>query len=176
MIAAHKATGADVTLAVVPNPSPDHYNGIAADEAGRVTGFLPKGQAEGTWHFIGVQVVRASVFAALADGVPRETISDLYRELVTTRPGVLRVWKTDASFLDVGTPQDYRAAALALGGAGATGNVIAPDARVSPTARLRRTVVWAGARVGDAADLEECIVAHGAHVPDGTKATGQIFT
>ena len=36
----------------------------------RVTGFVPRGRAEGSYHFIGVQVVAASVFAALPAGQP----------------------------------------------------------------------------------------------------------
>ena len=31
MIARTSARGADVTMAVVPNPRPDHYNGIALE-------------------------------------------------------------------------------------------------------------------------------------------------
>lgn len=175
MIARHEASGADVTLAAIANPAPDRYNGIAADGADRVTGFVPRGRAAGSWHFIGVQVVRASVFAPLADGVPRETISDLYRERLTTHPDSMYVWRTDASFLDVGTPRDYIAAALAVTGAGSAGNVIEPGARISPTARLHRTVVWANAAVGDAVDLDECVVTNKARVPDGTKAKGHVF-
>ena len=37
MIAQHEARGADVTVAVVPNPRPDHYHGMALDGDDRVT-------------------------------------------------------------------------------------------------------------------------------------------
>jgi len=46
MIAAHHASGALVTLAVAPNPAPDRYNGLAVDAHDRLTGFVPRGQAD----------------------------------------------------------------------------------------------------------------------------------
>ncbi len=65
----HRASGALVTLAVVPNREFMKYGGVQATETGMVTGFVPRGaKAEGTWHFIGVQVVGASVFAPLSAG------------------------------------------------------------------------------------------------------------
>ena len=51
---------------MIANPRPDHYNGIVLDDEDRVIGFAPKGRADGTWHFVGVQVANASVFAPLA--------------------------------------------------------------------------------------------------------------
>jgi NDP-sugar pyrophosphorylase family protein len=115
LIAAHAASRADVTMAVVPNPAPDHYNGMAVDSEGRVTGFLPRGRAAGTWHFIGVQVAQARVFAGLRDGVPSETVAGFYRDIIAREPGAIRAWPAPTSFLDVGTPRDYLAAALRLG-------------------------------------------------------------
>ncbi len=129
LLAAHAASGAEVTMAVVPNPRPEHYNGIAADEEGRVTGFVAR-QVQSSqfevrsaetsrsgWHFVGVQVAQARVFAGLRDGEPAETVAGLYREMIAARPGAIRVWPAPTSFLDVGTPRDYLDAALRLGGA-----------------------------------------------------------
>jgi NDP-sugar pyrophosphorylase family protein len=193
LLAAHAASGADVTMAVVPNPRPEHYNGIAADEDGRVTGFVARqlgrstssrrpepvegrsskfevpSSRSGSWHFVGVQVAQARVFAGLRDGEPAETVAGLYREMVAARPGAIRVWPAPTSFLDVGTPRDYLDAARRLGG----------DRRHAPappaSARLARTVVWPGARVGDGAVLDDCIVAGGAVVPAGFEARGAIL-
>ncbi len=82
MIAQHEARGADVTVAVVPNPRPDHYHGMALDGADRVTGFVLRTEGRPSWHFVGVQVARASVFASLADNVAAETVTGVYRDLV----------------------------------------------------------------------------------------------
>lgn len=160
LVAAHRSSGADVTLAVVANPAPHHYNGIQADDRRIVTGFVSRGQAEGTWHFVGVQVVTASVFAPLADGVPADTIAGFYRVLVVDEPGRIRVWPVSAAFVDVGTPADYLRAALALPPVTPEGRE--PAARVD---RARETVVWREATVSPEADLSRAIVAGDVVVP-----------
>ena len=172
MIDAHRASGAEATLAVVPNPRPDHYNGIVLDDDDRITGFEPKGQADGTWHFVGVQVANASVFASLPDGIPAETISGIYRDRVTDRAGAIRGWRVTTPFLDVGTPRDYLDAAQRLGRADGDQSLIDSGARVDPTAHLTGSVVWSGARIGEGAVLEDCIVTGGAAVPPGLRVRG----
>ena len=166
MLEAHHGTDADVTLALVPNPAPDHYNGIHLDEQDRVTGWVPKGHAHASWHFIGVQVARASVFAGLDDGVPAESVSGLYQQLLA-QPGRLRGFRPATSFLDVGTPRDYLQAALSVDG----DRVKAQWLR----ARVSRTVVWPGATVGDGATLDECIVAGDVVVPPTFVARGAVL-
>jgi len=51
---------------------------LLLDEHDRVAGFVPKGQSDAGWHFTGVQVAEASVFAGLPDGVPAETVHGIY--------------------------------------------------------------------------------------------------
>jgi NDP-sugar pyrophosphorylase family protein len=175
LVAAHARTGALATLVVVRNTAPDRYNGIVLGEDGAVRDFVPKGRAADSWHFVGVQVVNAAAFASLADGVPAETIAGLYRELVTTQPGSLRAWPVDQPFVDVGTPRDYLGTALARGSAGATGSVIeAAASDVDSTARLARSVVWAGARVGPGVELDECVVAD-VSLPADFRATRSVL-
>jgi mannose-1-phosphate guanylyltransferase len=157
MIDAHRRHHAGVTMAVVPNPAPDHYNGIALDDDDRIIGFVPKGAAAaGTWHFVGVQITQAAVFAPLADGVPAETVAGLYRELVAARPGWLRGFRATTTFIDVGTPADYLGANRALGDTSAN-------------------LVWHGATVAPDADVDGCIVAGDTHVPSGFHARGAIL-
>ena len=151
MVTAHAASGADVTMAVIPNPNPDHYNGLVVDDQGVVTGFAPRGQAAGTWHFIGVQVARSSVFAGLPDGVPSETVAGFYRDVIRDTPGRIRAWMASTSFLDVGTPRDYLQA---------TGQPV---------------VIWPQATVDDGADLNECVVAGPIHVPRGFRARSSVL-
>ena len=131
-------------MALVPNPAPAHYNGVAIDDEGRVTGFVPRGQAAGTWHFIGVQIAAASVFADLPDGEPVETVSGIYRDLIASRPGAVRAWRATGAVLDVGTPSDYLDAALSF---------VTHRAGRHPGARLRHTFVWPEATVGAGAKL-----------------------
>jgi NDP-sugar pyrophosphorylase family protein len=151
MMTAHLLSGADVTMAVVANPNPDHYNGLVAGEDGIVTGFAPRGQAAGTWHFIGVQIVSSNVFVNLPDGVPAETVAGFYRDVIRDTPGRIRVWHASTRFLDVGTPRDY----LRASG--------------------RRVVVWPEARVAPDADLEDCVVAGSVEVPPGFRARSAVL-
>jgi mannose-1-phosphate guanylyltransferase len=158
MVAAHERTGAAVTMAVVPNADPAHYNGVVVDEHGIVTGFAPRGRADGTFHFIGVQVAEARLFRSLADGVPAETVAGLYRDLVVSQPGQVRAWQPTTSFLDVGTPRDYLNACRAA----------------EPAAGATRSVVWPGATV-DGADIEDCIVIGDVRLPAGFQARSSVL-
>lgn len=174
LVAAHIASGAQATLAVVANTRPDQYNGIRADAEHRVTGFAKSGHADETWHFIGVQVVNPSVFDRVPSGIPAETVSGLYRDLVLEEPGAVRVWPVEAPFLDVGTPADYLTAVLRTAGTD-TFVIEGTTSYVHPSAVLTRCVVWDGAAVGADANLTDCVVLTGAHVPPGTRATGRVF-
>ena len=175
MIDAHARSGASATLAVVPNPAPDHYSGIRLDATDAVQEFVPKGHRDKAWHFVGIQVVNAGMFESLPDGVPAETVAGLYREMVTTRPGSVQGWRIDTKFVDVGTPRDYLRTALEYGRSSSDGSVIEGDvSQVDTTARLRRSVVWPGARIGARVDLDECIVA-GMALPPGFRATQSVL-
>ena len=169
MLSHHASSGAVVTMAVVPNPAPDHYNGVALGDRDEVTAFVPRGQAEGTWHFVGFQIAEASVFQGLTDGVPTETVAGIYRELVAARPGALRGFRLDTPFLDVGTPRDYLDTAL----------VMRPRAAPPPTddreAGVSRSVIWSGARVAPGATLDNCIVAGQVSVPPGFRASSKVI-
>ena len=174
LLEAHARSGADVTMAVVPNTDPERYNGIRANAAGVVSGFVPKGQAMGTWHFVGVQVVEKALFDRLADGVPAETVAGLYRDIVATEPGRIRVHRVEGEFIDVGTPADYLQTCLTLASVGemnATTERHLPGAHVD---RVRRTVVWHEATVPASASLTRAIVAGRVVVPDNFSATDAI--
>jgi NDP-sugar pyrophosphorylase family protein len=173
LIEAHKASGARATLAVVANVRPDHYNGIRADAARTVTGFVPKGHTDSTWHFVGVQIVNPDVFGRVPAGEPAETVSGLYRDLVRDDPGSVTVWPVTAPFLDVGTPADYLNAVLSLAGKDV---VVEGESVVHPSATLQRCVVWEGATVGAGARLTDCVVLTGASVNAGAAATGQVIS
>jgi len=168
LVGAHRNSGADVTLAVVPNPAPDVFNGLVADDAGVVGEVVPKGQAAGTWHFVGVQVAEARVFAGLPDNVPAETFAGIYREMMGTGNGRIRIHPVESAPIHVGTPREYLEAAITVGHTCCSDAVIEPGAiEVSPSARIRRTVVWAGASIGPDADLSDCIVTSGVDLPRG---------
>ena len=80
LLARHRESGALVTMALIPNPRPSQYGGVAVSPDGWVTGFTkpqPPGADTGgppNFHFIGVQVASARAFATLEDGVPAESV------------------------------------------------------------------------------------------------------
>jgi NDP-sugar pyrophosphorylase family protein len=156
----HHASGADVTMAVVPNRRPDRYGGFVRGEDDASVAVRPRGRSAGTWHFVGVQIARRAIFESLPDGVPAETVSGIYRARMADPPGRIRADPVDAEFLDIGTPEDYLATALRLGTA-------ARDTGGS--------VIWPDARVAAGACLERCIVAGDVRVPSGFGACDRLI-
>jgi mannose-1-phosphate guanylyltransferase len=169
LTAAHQSSGAGVTMAVVPNPAPDRYNGLVVDDEDHVTGFVGRGPAAaGSWHFTGVQIAEASVFDALPDGIPAESVHGVYKGLTRPGPGGVRAHRVHGAFHDIGSPSDYLRTSLALT------NGSGPDAAIAPGARVERSVLWPGATVGAHASLDECIVT-AVDVPSGFQARRSVL-
>lgn len=167
MAAAHRSSGAAVTMALVPNAAPDRYNGVTIDDDDRVTGFVARGPAaRGSWHFTGVQMAEASVFDALPDGVPAESVHGVYKGLMRPGPGGVHAHRVNGTFHDVGSPAEYLRTSLAMNEK--RGPVVAPDARVE------RSVIWPGATIGAGASLDECIVT-AIDVPPGFQARQSVL-
>ena len=173
VVDAHEASGAAVTMALVPHPAPGRYGGVRVSEDGLVQSFTARtGAHEGElWHYIGVQVVERSVFADLPDNEPAESVGGIYKDLV--RRGLVAAHRSESVFRDIGRPEDYIETTLAVARdeGNATGVVIESGADVDPAAKLDRVIVWGGSRIAAGARLTNCVVA-GAHVPAGTAADG----
>jgi NDP-sugar pyrophosphorylase family protein len=169
MLDAHRTSGADVTMAVVPNPAPGHYGGVLAEDDHVVRGFIPRGHTEPSWHFVGVQIVNKRTFAGLEDGVPAETVAGIYRDVVQSDPGRVHIWPVTTAFLDIGTPRDYLAAALRQP------EVLPAGVVVPESSSLTRCAVWPGVVIEDHVRLEDCIVAGPLHVPCGLETSAAIL-
>lgn len=171
VIAAHEKSGADVTMAVVPHPAPGRYGGVRVSDAGLVEGFSGRTDTPDApqWHYIGVQVVEARVFADLPDNEPAESVGGIYRNLV--KRGRVAAHRSESVFRDIGRPEDYLETAFAVArDEGNTAGTIAEAGAVAdPGAQLDRVILWAGSRVEAGARLTNCIVAGGL-VEAGTKA------
>ena len=173
LVARHRESGALVTMALIPNPRPDHYGGVLLAGDGAITGFTSTRHAATaggppTFHFIGVQIASARAFARLEDGVPAESVNALYPRLMAEQPGSVAGYVSQASFLDIGTPRDCLDTSVALArveGARFAG----ARARIADSAVLVRSVVWDDVTVGARAHLHDCIVADGAHIPDDAR-------
>jgi NDP-sugar pyrophosphorylase family protein len=170
----HLATGALVTMAVVDGDP--HYGGVVADREGVVHNFIPPTGTSGTQgtlgtlgtsHFVGAQVVNAAAFSGVDPDRPMETVKELYPRLVRERPGSVRIYSTDAEFLDIGTPAGYLHMASRI--AAREGKPLDRGERctIAPDARLERTILWNDVTIESRASLIECIVADDVTVPSG---------
>lgn len=160
---AHRASGARVTLALVPNRQPRRYGGVRLAPDGRVVGFARRGQSADTYLFVGPQVVQAGVFHQVPAGQPARSIGGVYDRLIEQEPGAVRGFVSDALFWDVGTVPDYWSTSWSFinNGAGAYGQRV----RIDPTARITRSILWDDIEVSRDAVLDECLVTDGVRVP-----------
>ena len=168
LAAAHAASAALVTLALVPNVEPLRYGGVHLDAGHAVTGFVARGAAAaGSHHFIGVQIVSADVFRGLPAGRATSSIGGVYDELLATVPGAIRGYVCHARFWDVGTLDDYLKTSTAF--------MADPEAvtngervRIDPSARISRSILWDDVEVAAHVTLEGCIVTDRVSVPKGS--------
>jgi mannose-1-phosphate guanylyltransferase len=173
MAASHATSGALVTMAVIPNHDPRHYSGVLIDASDAVTGFSRRGSTESSWHFVGTQLAEREAFSDVPDGVRSESVNGIYRDLIASRPGAVRVFRTDTVFLDIGTPADYLDACVTLAGAADGAALRGTRTSVAPDATLRSTVLWDDVRVGSRARLTRCVVTSGVSIPDDFAAEEQ---
>ena len=183
MAAQHIDTNALVTMAVVD--ADPRYNAIVADEAGIVRGFSNRTSGTpgtlgtsgtsgtsgtlGTFHFIGIQIVNASVFAGVSPDVKSETVHGIYPSVIAGRPGAIRIFRTRAEFFDIGSPRDYLDTAITIAGREGKPLDRGRDCAIAADARLTNTVVWDRVSVGAGARLSECVVADGVAVAPGAE-------
>jgi len=172
LAAAHRGSGALVTMAVAQHTEPQKYGGVVVAADGAVTGFTTRGSSQVSHHFVGLQVAEAAAFAALNAGTPYESVAAVYPALISARPGSVRAHVCTAEFLDIGTPDDYLRTSMLL--ARREGGAVPHGARtrVDPTARVEESILWDDVEVGAGSMLRECIVADAARVPGDTSWTG----
>ena len=167
---AHAASGARITMALVPNREPHRYSGVRLDKAGRVIGFAARGEADGSYHFIGPQIVRSDVFAKLPDGQPASSVGGLYDEMIAADPGAIRGFVCDAGYWDVGTVGDYWSTSWSFADREGHADVISGrHVHIASTARVSRSILWDDIEVSRDAVLDECIVTDGVSVPAGAR-------
>lgn len=169
---AHAASGALVTMAVIPNTQPQHYSGLRVDADGAVLGVVPRGSSEPSFHFIGAQVVHREAFAGAPVGRPSNSVGEVYSGLIAAQPGSVRVHATDASFWDIGTVQDYWHTSRRFA-TGASDSAHAGD--TGRRATVVDSILWNNVQVGDGCHLQRCIVTDGVTLPAGSAWTDSIL-
>jgi mannose-1-phosphate guanylyltransferase len=164
MAAQHIDTNALVTMAVVDGRP--GYNGVIAGANGIIRGF---GREPGACHFIGIQIVNASVFAGVDPAVKSETVHGIYPALIAGRPGALRIFHTGAEFFDIGSPRDYLDTAITIARREGKPLDRGRDGTIAADARLADTVIWDRVSIGAGARLSECVVADDVSVAAGAE-------
>ena len=158
---AASGTGPRATLALVPNREPLKYGGVTIDDDNQVTGFVSRGPAaQGSWHFIGVQIVEAAAFRDLPPRQPANSIGGLYDRLMAEHPGSIRAFTSNASYWDIGTVADYWRTWFAFAAAGRDQG---------------QSIVWDRVEIGAGATLDECILTDDVVVPAGARYRRQIL-
>jgi NDP-sugar pyrophosphorylase family protein len=179
---AHNASGALVTLALVPNRDAERYGGVLMDTGNRITGFAPRGSsASESWHFVGVQAAQASVFAPLPSGAYFNAIGGadgVYDELIRRRPGSIRGFCCNAPFWDIGTPGDYwRTSRAFMARSGPGGDLsVGRAVTIDPSARVSRSILWDRVEVGAHAVIDSCIITDDVRVTAGARYREAIIT
>lgn len=168
LVAAHRHSGALVTLAVTPNPDPQKYGGIVVAPDGAMTGFTSRGSIEMSWHFVGLQVAEGQAFASLEEGAACESVAALYPALIAASPGSVRVHMCTAEFFDIGTPDDYLRTSLVLARREDGATLHGLRTRIDATARVEDSILWDDVDVGAGSTLRACIVTDGVRVPADT--------
>jgi NDP-sugar pyrophosphorylase family protein len=172
LLASHRASDALVTIAVIPNREPAKYSGLAVDSEGRMTGIVPRGSSAPSFHFIGPQVVEARALASVPPDTPYESVGTLYPALIAERLGSVRVYRTEADFLDIGTAADYFETCMLMAQREGRDGYVGARAELAADARIERSVLWDDVVVEAGAMVKECVVTDGVRVPADTSWHG----
>lgn len=182
MIAFHRERGAIATIALTHVEDARPYGLVPTEPDGRVLGFREK-PAERIPGDInaGTYVLDPSVLRAFPSGVPISIEREIFPRLIAEGLPVYG-FRSDAYWLDLGTPEQYlRAHADLLAGRVAgqpayPAPYLAERASVHLRARLGRSVaVGPGASVGPDAEIDDSVVLEGAVVGDGARVLGSIL-
>ena len=169
VVARHRATGAEGTLALTEVDDPSRYGVVPTDRDGRVLGFVEKPEvatAPTRWINAGTYVLEPTVLARIPDDRPVSIEREVFPAMAVE--GRLHAVASEAYWIDTGTPEAYIRAQLDLVD-GTRGDLAAvhPEATVHPDARIDRAVVMAGAAVGEGARLCDAVVMEGGAVGAG---------
>lgn len=187
LVARHRASGAQATLALKPNPDPRTYGPVVTGPGGRVRSIAgrPRPARGAVSLFTGVQVLEPALLERLPPG-PSDTLTHLYPPLLAEGSRVLGV-RVGGAWYDLGSPKTYLAAQLRLlrprpslvdPAARVEGRlsfaIVGADSRVEQGASVVRSVLWDGVRVGRGAVVRDSILASGVRVPPGARVEARV--
>jgi mannose-1-phosphate guanylyltransferase len=169
LIALHRSSGAEGTLALTPVEDPSRFGVVVTDDNGKVQAFIEKpAREDAPTNLInaGTYVFEPSVIDRIPAGkevsIERETFPAIVAD------GGLYAGSFDKYWLDIGTPDAFIQGNLdALDQLFNGESYIGDGATVSASATVKRSAVGAGATIGDEASLTESVVLPGARIGKG---------
>lgn len=193
LVARHRASGAQATLALKPNPDPRRYGPVVTGPDGRIRSLagLPRRAGGKLSLFTGVQVLDPGLLERLPRG-PSSSVRDLYAPLIAEGKAVMGV-RVSGPWHDLGSPSLYLASQLALlarepgrprslfgagariaSGARVKRSVIGPGTLIEAGAAVSGSVLWENVRVGEAARVHGCVVTDRVAIPKGARLAGAV--
>ncbi len=177
LIGFHRASGAEATVSLTPVDDPSRYGVVPTDADGRVTGFVekpPAGAAPCNWINAGTYVFEPSVIDRIEPGrrvsVEREVFPAMADE------GVLYGLRSEAYWVDTGTPETYLGVQLDLldGVRGSARSGVDDAAEIHPGATVRRSVIGPGAVVAEGSRVCNSVVMAGSRIGEGAVVDGSL--
>ena len=177
LIGFHRASGAEATVSLTPVDDPSRYGVVPTDADGRVTGFVekpPAGAAPCNWINAGTYVFEPSVIDRIEPGrrvsVEREVFPAMADE------GVLYGLRSEAYWVDTGTPETYLGVQLDLldGVRGPARSGVDDAAEIHPGATVRRSVIGPGAVVAEGSRVCDSVVMAGSKIGEGAVVDGSL--
>ena len=177
LIGFHRASGAEATVSLTPVDNPSRYGVVPTDADGRVTGFVekpPAGAAPCNWINAGTYVFEPSVIDRIEPGrrvsVEREVFPAMADE------GVLYGLRSEAYWVDTGTPETYLGVQLDLldGVRGPARSGVDDAAEIHPGATVRRSVIGPGAVVAEGSRVCNSVVMAGSKIGEGAVVDGSL--
>lgn len=178
LVKKHLKSGAGATLLFSKQANPAHFGGgVEVSRQGRVASFQVNDERRpGTERmvFAGVHVFAPSFLESVSEG-KGDFVCDLYRPLVEVG-GHIGAVTTGRSWQDIGSPERYLEACLRQGRPSWTSWIqrffgrpwSGVDASVQSSAKIRRSVVEAGARIEPGAEIESSVILPQAVVGEGS--------
>ena len=186
MLRRHLHRGAAATLLVARRADPAAFGGgIGIDKQRRIRDFRGRGQRAASAGagverrvFAGAHLLAPRLLERASLEGHRDIVSDLYEPLLQEE--LLQAVPTRAIWHDLGTPQRYLLGTLDFIRGRRPGRWwrrrwIARSARIGRGARVRRSVIEAGAQVESGAILQDCLVLTGARVGRGSRLRASVI-
>jgi NDP-sugar pyrophosphorylase family protein len=180
LLAAHRRSGAAVSLALLPNPDPRRYGSVVTGPDGRVRSLagLPRPARGAQSLFTGIHVIDPVLLDRLPPG-PSDSVRDLYAPMVAAGEHVNGV-RVKGAWYDLGSPSLYLASHRSMLARGfrdvRRGSLVHPTAHVHPDAVVARSAIGAGARVEAGAQVRGSVLWDGVRVGAGAEVVDSVVT